>query len=474
VAVARKETGSADSSRTRTILAGVALLALIATLALSIYASRRFEAMSDRVQHAMSVKLAISQLAGSLFEAETGQRGYVLTGRPDYLKAYKMARPLALEQVDRLRELTAATEPQRLIQAEVSRLLAFKLDELQRVIELHDRAGQAAALAVVETDVGLHTMQGLQAELRRMDDLEDSQLQAYQRRQQLYGLLAVASVFVTSIVFGLLATVSLAWTRAIEVQRRSAEAKAARLRAENEALAERQRTLQFQERFLAILGHDLRNPLSSITMGLRLLRMSPASSQGVIFDRLERSASRMTRMIDQLLDLARGRLGGGIPVARAPADLGKIVKDVVDEARVAHPGRSLVVELAGDLQGEWDPDRMAQVVSNLVENAIRHGSADGAVSLTVRGQEQVIHLAVHNRGPALSHTLGREIFDPFRRSERDSKAAGASGLGLGLYIVREVVSAHGGRIEIASNEYDGTTFTVALPRATNGGPESGA
>jgi len=172
----------------------------------------------------------------------------------------------------------------------------------------------------------------------------------------------------------------------------------------------------------------------------------------------------MTRMIDQLLDLAHGRLGGGIPLRTAKTNLGKIVTDVAGEARATHPDRPLVVELLGDLDGEWDPDRLAQVVSNLVENALRHGGADGAVRVTVDGNAKAVAMAVHNHGPAVPDELACVIFDPFRRGELDDTTSRRSGLGLGLYIVREIASAHGGTVDIVSNESDGTTFTLKLPR----------
>jgi signal transduction histidine kinase len=459
------EPGSTNSRRSFTrAVAGVAALALVATLAIAVYTSRHFAASTARVERAMLVKVAVADLAGALSEARADQRGYALIGRVQYMDSYKAAALRASEQVRRLGELTKDSAIQQGLVTDLKRLVASQLDELHGAIELRNRAGEAAAEAVADGDDAMHPTGALQGKLREMETLEETLLASWRGREQRYRSLAIASLVSVSILFGLLATIVGLQSRTAEARRRSAESDAARLRAENDALAERQRTAQFQERFIAILGHDLRNPLSSVVMGLRVLRTVPASKHADIVERLERSASRMTRMIDQLLDLAHGRLGGGIPLRTAKTNLGKIVTDVAGEARATHPDRPLVVELLGDLDGEWDPDRLAQVVSNLVENALRHGGADGAVRVTVDGNAKAVAMAVHNHGPAVPDELACVIFDPFRRGELDDTTSRRSGLGLGLYIVREIASAHGGTVDIVSNESDGTTFTLKLPR----------
>jgi signal transduction histidine kinase len=363
--------------------------------------------------------------------------------------------------------MTADDTIQQGVVADLGRLVASKQVDLWYGIERRSRGGQGGGGAVVEGDHALQTTAALQSKLRQMETLEETLLAARQDREQLYRSLAMASLVAVGVLFGLLATIVGFWSRTAEARRRSAESDAARLRAENEALAERQRTAQFQERFIAVLGHDLRNPLSSIVMGLRVLQTAPAPKQADVVERLGRSASRMSRMIDQLLDLARSRLGGGIPLRPVPTNLGKIVTDVASEARTTHPDRPVVVELAGDLDGEWDPDRLAQVVANLLDNALRHGMADGAVCVTVDGNADAVAMAVHNDGPAVPDRLACVLFDPFRRGEYDRPTSRGSGLGLGLYIVREIASAHGGTVDLVSNATDGTTFTLKLPRGSS-------
>jgi signal transduction histidine kinase len=166
----------------------------------------------------------------------------------------------------------------------------------------------------------------------------------------------------------------------------------------------------------------------------------------------------MNRMIDDILDLTRGQFGEGIPLTFAPADLGEVSRAAVSELRTAHPARLLEDEVAGDARGFWDEGRLARVVSNLVGNAI-HYSAQGPVRVSVTGEGERVTLAVHNGGEPIPGEALPRIFDPFRRA-----TSNAPGLGLGLYIVQEIVRAHGGTVGVASSRKEGTTFAVTLPR----------
>jgi signal transduction histidine kinase len=424
-------------------VSAVAALLLVATLGLSIYMSRQSASSSARVDHTMLVKVAVAQLLGTLFEAEAGQRGYVLTGRPDYLEPYGRARLTLTDELDRVRSLTVHSEAVKPLVAEIARLTAAKLDELQHVIDVRDREGLPAALVAIDTDLGLRTMEALKGKLDEMAAIADTRLAARLELQQRYESLTHASLVVTSVLFGLFAGL-------VVLRNRTAEA--------------RRRTAQLQERFVAILGHDLRSPLSSMTMGLHLLRRHAASEGEVALDRMASTAARMSRMIDQLLDLTRSRLGAGIAIVPVPTNLGSVVTDVANEARAAHPERTLLVETTGDLEGEWDPDRLAQVASNLVGNAMAHGTHDGPVQVIARGEAGIVELSVHNAGPAIPAVLQSVLFDPFRRGHEVGETSRAAGLGLGLYITREIVAGHGGTVEVVSTDAEGSTFRVRLPR----------
>ncbi len=218
----------------------------------------------------------------------------------------------------------------------------------------------------------------------------------------------------------------------------------------------RDETDRLQELFVAIVGHDLRNPLQTIQMTAAAMKSADHKDNANHAAQIERASNRMQRIIDDLLDLTRGRLAGGIPVVRRVLPLAAICSDVVDESRVAHPDRDLRLVLSGDLSGEWDSDRLAQVVSNLVSNAIEHGT--DPVTVTAVDEGDVVCLQVHNGGAAIPGHALPTLFDAFHRNSHSRR-----GLGLGLYIVREVVRAHGGTVDVTSTR-DGTTFRATLPK----------
>jgi len=179
-------------------------------------------------------------------------------------------------------------------------------------------------------------------------------------------------------------------------------------------------------------------------------------------DRILRSAERMKRLIGQLLDFARIRAMGGIPIETMPLDLHALCRHVIDELADAPPRHAISLETSGDAWGVWDGDRLAQVLSNLLVNAIQHGGG-GAISLRVIDEGENVAITVHNEGPPIPRDELPFIFDPFRQGERRGKAHSQS-VGLGLYIVQQIVLAHGGQIDVKSRDGEGNTFAIRLPR----------
>ena len=222
-----------------------------------------------------------------------------------------------------------------------------------------------------------------------------------------------------------------------------------------------------REMFVAILGHELRSPLGAVLAGSQFMLDSGelAESQRTIATRIASSTRRMNQMVSDLLDFTWGRLGSGIPVERAPAEIGTIVNEVVDEMRTAYPSASFQVTASGDLRGEWDAPRINQVLTNLLGNAVQHGTPGSPINVTVQGEAEEVVLRMHNLGAAIPPDSLPGLFSPFKRFQSDGPAPRSSGnLGLGLYIAERIVSAHGGRIDVRSSPEAGTLFTVRLPR----------
>jgi signal transduction histidine kinase len=214
-----------------------------------------------------------------------------------------------------------------------------------------------------------------------------------------------------------------------------------------------------RETFIGILGHDLRNPLAAVKLAVdRLIEVEHPGVQrhaAVI----ARAAARMQRMIADLLDFARGRLGGGFPVTPRDEDMGALCAAAIDEIGAGREGRSIELATHGDLRGRWDHDRVVQALSNLLANAIEHGGDPVRVVARADGQEHVI-TELSNQGAAIPDAIVRSMFDPF-----GARARASTGLGLGLYIVREIVLAHGGTIDVRCDAGPRVVFTIRWPRA---------
>jgi sigma-B regulation protein RsbU (phosphoserine phosphatase) len=237
-------------------------------------------------------------------------------------------------------------------------------------------------------------------------------------------------------------------------------------------VSDRVRVEVARERFIGILGHDLNNPLAAILMGAQVLEdLSGPYARAA--KTIASSAHRMEAMIHDLLDFARGRLGGGIPITPTACDLRLLCDQVVEEMAQAYPTRVMEFAGIGDLRGEWDPDRVEQVLSNLIGNAVKHGRGPILVMGHAEGDDVVT--TIHNQGPAIPAEAIPTLFEPFTTAQvGDGKQASHKGLGLGLYIVSEIVHAHGGTISVSSVEGQGTTFTIRWPRRAGGTAHQGA
>jgi PAS domain S-box-containing protein len=228
---------------------------------------------------------------------------------------------------------------------------------------------------------------------------------------------------------------------------------------------EAQRRADFEQYLAGIVGHDLRNPISVIMLaaGRELRRKDVDERLRETLERILAAAERANRMIDTTLDFTQARLGGGLRVERRGMDLHELTRQVVDELRLNHPERVLEVVSQGDGSGELDGDRMAQVLTNLVTNALKYSTEGSPVRVRTSGGEQTLTLEVHNEGNPIPDEVLPRLFAPLKRGEQEVSSYGRS-MGLGLFIVDHIVRAHGGLIDVVSDETRGTTFTVHLPR----------
>lgn len=223
-----------------------------------------------------------------------------------------------------------------------------------------------------------------------------------------------------------------------------------------------------QEISAAIMGHDVRAGLASIraSASAQLELQGLAEPAVMLASQITETTDRTTRAVGILLDFIRSRLGEGIPIHRSEASIGTLVREVAARIAAAHPERRFDVEVGGEQRGEWDVERVSQALTNLIENAVKHGTAGTPVTVHVDSNERDVQVSVHNRGPAIPRDQLDTIFDLRRAGPSEEGIARGlhEGLGLGLYIAERIARAHGGGITVKSSEVHGNTFTLCLPR----------
>ncbi|ATB37614.1 histidine protein kinase AsgD [Cystobacter fuscus] len=555
--------------------AGLALVASL-LLALLLWASNRswrslIEADSW-VKHTQDIQLATERLQSILVDAETGQRGFLVTGNESYLTPYRHALDRYRAALSEVKQLADYSPAQRQRVERLQPLVRTKMEELARTIHLRRQAGgQEAALAIVRTDLGRRTMDEVRGVLQEMNQEERHLLtvlaaQAQHRGHQL-------RLFIFSICVALALVGGSAWagyrrqaltesalreseesfrrltenspdlvTR-FDPRRRLIYANPATchtmdrgpdallgrtphelgLSPEAETLCaatldrafagedgtmvvpfrnsrgercfqtrfvperdargqvgsvlsiswdvtrytrqqeeERQRA-DFAQQIVGIVSHDLKTPLNAIllsTASLLRRELDEKTTKAVV--RIHSVAERATRMIRDLLDFTQARLGR-IPIDRRRVNLHELAHHAVEEVRLAHPDRTVKLNLEGDGWGQWDGDRLAQVLSNLLCNALAYSPPDTPVQVAVHGSSDEPVITIHNLGEPIPPELRSRLFEPMQRGS-PPKDKGSRSIGLGLFIVKHIVMAHGGHIDVESSKEEGTTFLVRMPR----------
>lgn len=222
---------------------------------------------------------------------------------------------------------------------------------------------------------------------------------------------------------------------------------------------------EFRKLAAGLVAHDLRSPLTAMRLSTQMLIEDgdlPATAVRKIRGILQ-NVDKMAHMVEQLLLYTQAEFGGGLPLERGQTDLEEVCRAARSEVQAAHPESEIHFEAEGDCSGVWDRATLAEVAGNLVENAVKYGQPGQPIHLVARDEGDHVALEVRNIGPPIPTELLPVIFEPFRRA-RNPGRSGERGFGLGLYITKEIVAAHGGKIEVRSLEGTGTTFTVRLPR----------
>jgi signal transduction histidine kinase len=224
--------------------------------------------------------------------------------------------------------------------------------------------------------------------------------------------------------------------------------------------------------FLAVLGHDLRTPLSAVLAAANTLLLAEGEDNRTVKTAalILRSSARMSQMVSDLIDFTRTRLGDGLPLDRRPLDLGVASQEAIEEIQAVYPEHTVRLARSGDLRGSWDEGRMKQALTNLIENAAQHVTSRTPITVSVSGDGEQVVLTVHNHGPPIPEPDRARIFEPLVRVAETSSPVITPHMGLGLYVVRQIVQAHGGTIDLESTESAGTAFTLRLPRQPQGAP----
>lgn len=243
--------------------------------------------------------------------------------------------------------------------------------------------------------------------------------------------------------------------------------------AQSESMARYSKLLRdAQSLFLAILGHDVRSPLGAVSMGAQVLLHDQTLPSKVlkVALRIFNSSKRVDEIVRDLLDFSTSHLGDGIPIDPYTVDLAAICHNVVDEARTFHPDRKIVLACTGAVTGTWDGARLAQAFSNLISNAIQHGKPDSTIHIALDGSQPDVLFEVKNAAELIPPAKLRTLFDPVKsfaiRPPTERAISRVQNLGLGLYVVKEIVKAHQGQVSVSSTLETGATFSISLPRLT--------
>lgn len=425
---------------------------LLAILTLVIVCGVTLVGLSERssnvksVERTFSVLRTIEDLAAAVSASQLALAEFLTTGDGRLLEPYEKARRSVPETVVQLRELTAHRAMARRQLDQLEPVLMAGLDREAREI-----AARRAGASIDELrPLLMENKNVLDRSVALLDDLkEDTALRLEEEQRSLSDSMRSGAVVVVVGDAILLALIVAAAALSIR------------------DAADKARAVQFQRRMLGMVGHDLRNPLSVISMAAtQLTRINFGGDRQQAWpSRISAAANRMERLIRDLLDCSRIELGIALPLEIRKGDADRSCMRIVEDFRAINPTREIRYEPGGTAEVDWDPDRIEQVLENLVGNALKYSPERTPVRLGWRRAESEIVIEVSNTGAPIPSSLLPHVFEPFRRGTHRDSAAARNGVGLGLYIVSNIVRQHGGTISVQSSEEAGTQFTVTLPQS---------
>ena len=401
----------------------------------------------------VEVETTVSRLK----DAETGQRGYLLTQNPAYLAPYTAAVPEVRSHLRAISSLVVDPRNRESL-AQLNDLVEEKLQELQQTIDLYGRDGPKAATAAVASDRGRRIMDDIRATEDRMQKIAQTRLdRAIERSDRSIRLSRLALILGSALTYALLVVVALVIHRHLRA-RTASEERGKRL------YQEAQRALRTRDAFLSVAGHEFRTPLSALSLTIEnLCLQAKAAGDATLEARLQapaRQVDRLVRLTEQLLDV--GRIDSGrLELEREEVELVGLAREVLDRLRGESAAARCELRLVAPapVTGRWDRSRLDQVITNLVTNAIKFG-AGSPVEVSVASGGDSAALAVRDHGIGIRAEDQERIFERFERAVPNRSY---KGIGLGLWICREIVQAHGGRLTVESEPGQGALFRAVLP-----------
>jgi signal transduction histidine kinase len=408
--------------------------------------TKRSSALAEAVS---ARQLAIEEVESALLVAHTALDAHLGTRDPAHRARHLRAGGKIASGLERLAALVGPGTADR---ARVERIrveVAALADEHRAALALADAGAFDRALALRHEGGGREALERAKAELEELE-LASQRLAA--ERQALWGRRVQLSNAIFVIASGVLLVLVAFAARLVRDEVRARE--------ENEAA--RDRALALQQRLMAVVSHDLRNPLTGIlaaAWSLSRARLPDAEAQ--LARRMVAAGRRMERLIRDLLDWSRLHAGGGIPVSVCDADVADVCRHVAEEQSEAQLAR-VRLEREGDTRAVFDPDRLEQIVANLLSNALKYAPGATPIHVRVTGEGDEVVVEVRDEGPGLPEEVRAELFEPFRRGH--TAASGDGGVGLGLFIVRTLADAQGARVDVETAPGRGTAFRVRVPR----------